>query len=73
MPTDPPPLQHQVRDRITASGLTHAELARRTGIKPPHIARFMHSDEGVTASTLDKLIKALGGAKLTWLRDRKGR
>jgi transcriptional regulator with XRE-family HTH domain len=44
---------------MESKGITRAELARRTGIKPPHISRLLASDGDTLLSTAEKVADAL--------------
>jgi ribosome-binding protein aMBF1 (putative translation factor) len=49
-----------VRQAIEASGLSLAELARRSGVSPAQLSRFLRGERSLTLETLDPLAKVLG-------------
>jgi Helix-turn-helix len=62
MPRRPkhPPASEVVRKAILESGLPIRELARRTGVEPSVLSRFMSGQTGISLSTFEKLADELG-------------
>jgi transcriptional regulator with XRE-family HTH domain len=50
----------ELRRAVSESGLSHNEIARRTGISQPQITRFANGQRLLTLETADKLFAALG-------------
>jgi transcriptional regulator with XRE-family HTH domain len=48
-------LSDQLRQIITATGLSLHEIQRQTGIDPSALSRFLSGDRGVSTTVLDKL------------------
>lgn len=61
-----------IRDAIAARleklGISQHELARRSGVHISVINRFLCGHSESDSSTIEKLVDALGGAKLVWGR-----
>ena len=55
-----PPASEVVREAIGASGLPIRELARRTGVEPSALSRFMSGQVGISLTTFEKLAPELG-------------
>jgi transcriptional regulator with XRE-family HTH domain len=55
-----PPASEVVREAIRDSGLPIRELARRTGVEPSVLSRFMSEQVGISLSTFEKLADELG-------------
>lgn len=50
--------REQLAARIEAAGITPAELARRSGVHPTVISRYLRGHRDVYTGTLDKLLAA---------------
>jgi transcriptional regulator with XRE-family HTH domain len=55
-----PPASEVVREAIRDSGLPIRELARRTGVEPSVLSRFMSEQVGISLSTFEKLADEFG-------------
>ena len=53
-------ISEQVRLAIAGHGLSLNEVARRAGIQPSQVSRFMRGERGLTTESLDKLAEVLG-------------
>ena len=57
----PNPISLEIARAIGASGLTHAEVAKRLGVSRPLVSRWTHPRyTGHTVETLERLANALG-------------
>ena len=59
-PANPPTISDQLRDAITASGLTHYAIGKAAGVDPGVISRFMVCDRTLRLETVDRIAAALG-------------
>lgn len=63
-PKKPTDLENVIRDAIIATGLTHNEFARISGVPQPTISRFLDADpmrrRTITLPVADRLCKTLG-------------
>jgi transcriptional regulator with XRE-family HTH domain len=59
-----PPAGDLVRDAIRAAlaeqGITQLELARRAGMGPVHVSRFLRGRRDVTTRVANRMLAALG-------------
>jgi transcriptional regulator with XRE-family HTH domain len=55
-----PPASEVVREAIRDSGLPIRELARRTGVEPSVLSRFLNEQVGISLATFEKLAGELG-------------
>jgi transcriptional regulator with XRE-family HTH domain len=55
-----PSASEVVREAIGAAGLRIRELARRTGVEPSALSRFMSGQVGISLTTFEKLAPELG-------------
>ena len=55
-----PPASEVVRKAIQDGGLSIRELARRTGVEPSVLSRFMNGQVGISLTTFEKLAPELG-------------
>ena len=62
----------RLRAAIRRSGLSQNEVARRAGIDPGMVNRFLHGTRSMTLATAEKVAAALG-LKLTVAPKRKGK
>lgn len=62
----------RLRVAIRASGLSQNEVARRAGIDPGMVNRFLHGTRGLTLATAEKVADAIG-IELTLTAKRKGK
>jgi len=53
-------LIRSIREAIKNSGLTLNQLADRAGIDQSQLSRFMRNERGLTLTTLEALLDALG-------------
>lgn len=53
-------LTHQLRDAILASGLSQYDLARKAGVNPGQISRFLRGESGLQLDSAARLALALG-------------
>ena len=62
-PKKPTDLENVIRDAIIATGLTHNEFARISGVSQPIISRFLDADpmrrRTITLPVADRLCKTL--------------
>jgi transcriptional regulator with XRE-family HTH domain len=49
-----------VREAIGSSGLPIRELARRSGVEPSILSRFLNGQMGISLTTFEKLAPELG-------------
>ncbi len=49
-------LTEWLRERIKATGLSHAQLAKRSGVAQAQISKFMNAGTTLNLSTVDKLL-----------------
>lgn len=77
-PKTPTGLENVIRDAIMATGLTHGEFAKISGVPQPTISRFLDADpmkrRTITLPVADRLCKTLGLrlVKATGKKKRKG-
>jgi len=55
-----PPASEVVRTAIRESGLPIRELARRTGVEPSVLSRFLNEQVGISLVTFERLAPELG-------------
>jgi transcriptional regulator with XRE-family HTH domain len=55
-----PPASEVVREAIRDSGLPIRALARRTGVEPSVLSRFLNEQVGISLTTFEKLAGELG-------------
>ena len=55
-----PDIEQQLREAITKSGLSHAELGKATGISQPTISRFVRGDSTLKLHNASSLCRRLG-------------
>lgn len=58
-PQEEPGLVDQLRSAIEDSGLSHREIARRSGVNQRAIDRFMSGARTITVESADRLCQAL--------------
>lgn len=49
-----------IQDAMDASGITKAQLARRLGVKPGYITRFLQGGSNLTIRTLARALASCG-------------
>lgn len=54
-----PPISEQIINAINASKLPRAEIARRSGVDPASLCRFVNSGGWLTRAKLDRLADVL--------------
>jgi len=57
-------LENALKEQMRRRGITNAELARRLGVKPPHISRVLSRQSGRIPESLTDVLAELG-LKLT--------
>ncbi|WP_293914495.1 XRE family transcriptional regulator [Deinococcus sp.] len=57
-------LESALKEQMRRKGLTNAELARRLGVKPPHVSRVLSRQSGRIPESLADVLTELG-LKLT--------
>jgi transcriptional regulator with XRE-family HTH domain len=55
-----PSLSEEVRRAVTDSEMSRYEIARRTGIAPASLSRFMSGESGLYSMSLDRIALVLG-------------
>ena len=55
----PTPCRHRLAEAIKASGLSQAEVARRSGIRPATISEYLAGLRDIRTHTYDALLKAV--------------
>lgn len=55
-----PTASETVREAFRSSGLSIRELARRSGVEPSVLSRFMNGQVGISLMTFEKLAPELG-------------
>jgi len=53
-------LEEQLREALRKTGLSHHELARRSGVSQPVLSRFLNGQRSLTLPVAAKLCRALG-------------
>ena len=53
-------LSRELREQMKRQGLTNAELARRLGVKPPHVSRVVSRQTGRIPDSLTDVLRELG-------------
>ncbi len=53
-------LEEQLRAALRATGLSHHELARRSGVSQPVLSRFLRGERSLTLPVAGKLCAMLG-------------
>jgi transcriptional regulator with XRE-family HTH domain len=53
-------LADQIRDAITSSGKTQAEIANKTGIDKSALSRFMRRERGISFDSAEEIAAYLG-------------
>jgi transcriptional regulator with XRE-family HTH domain len=52
----------EICDTMDQQGVTKSELARRIGVKPPHVTRILQGEDNFTLKTLTRIAHALNRA-----------
>ena len=53
-------LKQLVRDQLDRLGISQAELARRAGMRPPHLSRWLTTDRQLREAQLVAVLDAAG-------------
>ena len=53
-------VRQSVKERMKAQGVTHQELADRTGIERPNVTRLLSGNVGKVPDNWQKVLDALG-------------
>lgn len=54
------PIKQAILAEIERAGWQRAELARRAGMTPPALSRYLNSDRPIRSDVLERLLAALG-------------
>lgn len=61
----------EVQDRLTAKGISQAELARKLGVKRSQLNRWLRHESGLNAKIMFQMARALGfDLELLWREHR---
>ena len=52
----------EICDTMDAQGVSRSELARRIGVKPPHVTRILQGEDNFTLKTLTRIAYSLNRA-----------
>ena len=53
-------LRVAIQEAIWKQGFQQAELARRVGLSPAQVSRFLKGERGLSLESIDRLMEALG-------------